>query len=379
MSMKGKIIAAVVVVAVAAGGYVTWNHFSNGDAERQVQTTTAQKRTIEQVVTATGRLEPKEFVDVGAQVSGQLDAIHVEVGDEVEQGDLLAEIDPTVLEARLDATRAQLKHQQAQMREREAQLELAEINYRRQQRLMEQNSTSEEAVESAAATARAEAARVDAIEAQMEQTESSLRADEANLNYTRIFAPMTGTVVNIQARRGQTLNASQTTPTIMTIADMSVMRVQAQVSEADVGRLTPGMPVYFTTLGNRTQRFDSNLIMVEPTPEVENNVVLYFALFDVPNPGTRLLPQMTTQVFFVVERAEDAVSLPVAAVRPRGPGQAEVQVLRNGQPETVTVRTGVSDRVHIEIVDGIREGDEVLIPRGPAGAQGGGPGGMRFR
>src|SRR5690554_5116142 len=140
MSMKGKIIAAVVVVAVAAGGYVAWNHFSSGDAERQVQTTTAQKRTIEQVVTATGRLEPKEFVDVGAQVSGQLDAIHVQVGDEVEQGDLLAEIDPTVLEARLDATRAQLKHQQAQLREREAQLELAEINYRRQQRLMEQNS-----------------------------------------------------------------------------------------------------------------------------------------------------------------------------------------------------------------------------------------------
>ena len=286
-------------------------------------------------------------------------------------GTLLAEIDATVLEARLDGVRAQLRFQQAQLRERQASLDLALINLNRQQRLLADNATSEELVQSAEATARAESARLDAVQAQIEQTESSLRADEANLNYTRIFAPMSGTVTSIVARRGQTLNAAQTTPTILTIADLSVMRVEAQVSEADISRLRDEMPVYFTTLGNRGQRWYSALELIEPTPRVENNVVLYNALFDVPNEDGRLLPQMTTQVFFVVASAEQVLSVPAGAVRPTGRGQGSVQVLRNGVAETVNVQIGISDRVYIEIKSGLNAGDEVIIP-----AQQAMPGGM---
>lgn len=367
------VVASIVAVAVA------WWLWPKDDGEPKFSTSRAEIRNVEVVVTATGRLQPLAFVDVGAQVSGQLERIHVQIGDSVEEEQLLAEIDATVLEARLDAARAQLLFQKGQLREREANRDLANINLSRQQSLLAQRATSEESVQSAEATARAENARIDQIQAQIEQTQSSLRADEANLNYTRIFAPMSGTVVSMPARRGQTLNAAQTTPTIMTIADLSVMRVEAQVSEADISRLRNGMPVYFTTLGNRGQRWYSQLELIEPTPRIENNVVLYNALFNVPNPERRLLPQMTTQVFFVVESVENVLAIPFAAVRPSGRGQGTVQVLRaNGQTDTVTVRTGITDRVHIEIRDGLQVGDEVVIPRQQAGGPGG-PGGRGMR
>lgn len=371
MKKKGRSWLWIVIIVVVAGAAAAWWFWPEDDGQQRLNTSKVEVRDIEVVVTATGSLQPLDFVDVGAQVSGQLEQLHVEVGDFVEAGNLLAEIDATVLEARLDGVRAQLRFQQAQLRERQASLDLALINLNRQQRLLADNATSEELVQSAEATARAEAARLDAVQAQIEQTESSLRADEANLNYTRIFAPMSGTVTSIAARRGQTLNAAQTTPTILTIADLSVMRVEAQVSEADISRLRDEMPVYFTTLGNRGQRWYSTLELIEPTPQVENNVVLYNALFDVPNEDGRLLPQMTTQVFFVVASAEQVLSVPAGAVRPTGRGQGTVQVLRNGVTETVNVQIGISDRVYIEIKSGLNAGDEVIIP-----AQQAMPGGM---
>ncbi|MFU8784926.1 efflux RND transporter periplasmic adaptor subunit [Aliidiomarina sp.] len=369
---RGWLWAVAIIVVIAA--VATWLIWPKDNGEQRINTAKAEVRNIEVVVTATGRLQPLDFVDVGAQVSGQLEVLHVEVGDTVERDQVLAEIDATVLEARLDGVRAQLRFQQAQKREREATLDLANINLARQEKLFVDRATSEELVQSAAATARAEEARRDAVQAQIEQTESSLRADEANLNYTRIFAPMPGTVTNIVARRGQTLNAAQTTPTIMTIADLSTMRVEAQVSEADVSRLRDGMDVYFTTLGNRGHRWYSKLDIIEPTPSIENNVVLYNALFEIPNPDGVLLPQMTTQVFFVVDSAESVVSVPASAVRPAGRGQFEVQVMRNGRPEAVRVEVGISDRVHTEIKSGISAGDEVVIPT-QAGMP---PGGMRM-
>lgn len=374
--MKKWIFGVLGLVAVAA--VVTWVLLPKADKNGSQQATAkVEVRTIELLVTATGSIEPRDYVDVGAQVSGQLEALHVDVGDTVEAGQLLAEIDATVLTARLDGVRAQLKYQQAQLAERYAMRDQAVLNLRRQQRLREDKATSEEALEAAEAQSKAEAARVDAIKAQIEQTESSLRADEANLNYTRIFAPMSGTVVSMVARRGQTLNAAQTTPTILTIANLSVMRVQAQVSEADISRLSSGTEVYFTTLGSRGERWYSALDLIEPTPKVENNVVLYNALFDVENEKGRLLPQMTTQVFFVVNKAENVLTVPAAAISPRGANRAEVKVRRNGTIETVLVEIGLSDRVHVEVKSGLVEGDVVLLGGSQPARPNGAPSGMR--
>lgn len=353
------IVIMLIVLGVATWAYV---HFSSDDGRSQVNTARAEVRDVEVLVTATGRLQPRDFVDVGAQVSGQLERLHVEVGDSVEEGQLLAEIDPTLLESQVESNQAQLRNQQAVLREREAQFELSRLNYNRQERLQSSNLTSEELVETARASMQQAQAQVDSIRAQIEQTQSSLRAAEANLNYTRIFAPMSGTVVSIAARRGQTLNAAQTTPTILTIADLSEMTVEAQVSEADIGRLEIGMPVYFTTMGNRTQRWYGELRLIEPTPQVENNVVLFNALFEVPNEERRLMTQMTTNVFFVTDAARDAVTVPASAVQRDREG-SYVEVLRSDNSrQQVRVSTGLSDRVNVEIQDGLSEGDNVVIP-----------------
>ncbi|MDN6320338.1 MAG: efflux RND transporter periplasmic adaptor subunit [Marinobacter sp.] len=356
------LLIVVLVTAVAVGG---WWFQRDRQPDQNLLTVAVQRGDLEDLVTATGVLQPRDYVDVGAQVSGQLEVLHVRIGDDVKEGDLLAEIDPTLYVARVDATRAQLRNQRAQLMERKAQLTLAELQYRRQQNLLREEATSREAAQTAEATLQSARAQIEAINAQIEQTESSLRAEEANLEYARIYAPMDGTVVSIEARQGQTLNVNQQAPVLMRIADLSAMTVEAQVSEADIGKLTPDMPVYFTTLGSQQRRWESRLDRLEPTPVVENNVVLYNAVFEVPNPEGRLMTQMTAQVFFVNAEARGALLVPVTALSGRGSG-ATVQVLgSNGQPEQRGVTVGVTNRVQAEIVDGLKEGDRVVSsPRG---------------
>lgn len=366
---KAVLVSALVLITLAA--FQFWPSGSNDEALASVE---VRRGNIEALVTATGVLQPRTYVDVGAQVSGQLETLHVQVGDEVKQGDLLAEIDPTVYLARVDGTRAQLRNQQAQLKDRKAQLTLAEIQLQRQKNLFAEDATTREALQSAEASLRSAEAQIEALSAQIEQTQSTLRAEEANLEYAKIYAPMDGTIVTIDARQGQTLNASQTTPILMRIADLDTMSVQAQVSEADIGQLEAGMPVYFTTLGNQGRRWEGELSRIEPTPLVENNVVLYYALFDVPNPGGRLLPQMTAQVFFVAGAADDALIVPVSALRYGERPQRNAEAASgNGRPATVSVvrpgaepalrevRIGVTDRVHAEILSGLSEGERVLL------------------
>ncbi|WP_151669957.1 efflux RND transporter periplasmic adaptor subunit [Nitrincola schmidtii] len=356
---------AIIVLASAAGAYYVYVYSVTDD---EVSYVTVSKGSIENIVTATGRLQPRNFVDVGAQVSGQLIEILVDVGDQVEEGQLLAEIDSTVYRANVDGTRAQLRNLEAQMQDRKAQLELAQIQLRRQRQLVSNRMTSEESLQIAEASQRSAEAQVQALAAQIDQTSSTLRAEEARLNYSQIFAPMSGTVVNIVARQGQTINATQQAPTIMQIADLSVMTVQAQVSEADVSRLSTGMEAYFTTLGNQSRRWSGQLRRIEPTPQVENNVVLFNALFDVDNHQMALLPQMTAQVFFIVDKVDDVLMLPVNAISGssnRQAGVAKVKLLLpDGSIEEREVITGLSNRVQIEIKEGLSLEDQVVTPQG---------------
>ena len=379
----------LLLLAAAAAATATWfawpQLFGERDPLAQYQFASVQRGTVEDVVTATGTLQPRNYVDVGAQVSGQLEKIHVEVGTEVSEGELLAEIDPTVYLARVDASRAQLRNLRAQLKDREAQLTLARIQLRRQQALMAEDATTKESLQTAEASAKSAEAQLEALRAQIEQIESTLRADEANLQYARILSPMTGTVVSITARQGQTLNTNQQAPVVMRIADLSTMTVQTQVSEADVSRLKLGMEAYFTTLGGAGKRWHGTLEKIEPTPTVTNNVVLYNALFDVPNPDGRLMTQMTAQVFFIVAQAKDALLVPMgalsqAAPRPpqtsaagRGAGQGRgagasgipakgsVRVVgERGVLEDRAVEIGVTNRVQAQVLSGLQEGERVV-------------------
>ena len=338
----GRLALVVAACAlVAAGGYYAWQTWFDDDAENvDVVTAVAQRGNLEDTVTATGTLQPKEFVDVGTQVSGQLKRLLVDVGAVVKAGQLLAEIDPSVYQSKVDADRAQLLNQGAQLADKQAQLMLAEQQLKRQQNLMRENATSADALQVAEAARQSGVAQVNSIKAQIQQTQSTLRGDEANLGYTKIYAPIAGTVVSQAAKQGQTLNANQQAPIVMRIADLSTMTVQAQVSEADVPKLRVGMDVYFTTLGGDNRRFYGKLRQIPPTPTIVNNVVLYDALFDVPNPNQALMTQMTAQVFFVVASAKDAVLVPLAALRPAGRGDGTRRGSRGAKQGNAVERKG---------------------------------------
>jgi macrolide-specific efflux system membrane fusion protein len=398
-------LIALVVAACAllgAGSYYAWQTWFSEDRDSvALVTAVATRGNLEDTVTATGTLQPKDFVDVGTQVSGQVKKLLVDIGSIVKKGQLLAEIDPSVYQAKVDGDRAQLLNQRAQLAEKQAQLVLAQLQSRRQKNLDRENATTADAVQSAEAGEQSAAAQVKAIMAQIQQTESTLRGDEANLGYTKIYAPIAGTVVSQAAKLGQTLNANQQAPIVMRIADLSTMTVQAQVSEADVPKLRVGMDVYFTTLGGDNRRHYGKLRQIPPTPTVVNNVVLYDALFDVENPRQALMTQMTAQVFFVAASTKDAVLVPVAALRalpraereggskralrstgerkagagsdPRGQfanGAARVSVVRaDGKAVDRDVKVGVVNRVSAEILSGLEPGEKVVIgTKAPAGA-----------
>lgn len=330
------------------------------DTAARPPTVTATLGSVEKVVTAQGRLQPRSFVDVGAQVSGQLKALHVDIGDRVEKGDLLAEIDASMQQARLAAQLAQRDAQRARLVEAQSRLSLAQVQHQRQKNLRAADATSEEELQIAEASLRSAEASVQVLSAQIRETESNIQESEASLSYTRIYAPMDGMVINLAAREGQTLNANQTAPVLLRIANLATMTVEAEVSEADVMRLRAGMPVYFTPLGAPGKKWHATLRQVLPTPRVQNNVVLYTALFDVDNPDGRLMNNMTAQVFFVEGQANDVVTIPRTSLVREG-DTARVQVMSNGRPEWRTVKVGLSDRLRAEIRDGLQAGEPVVI------------------
>lgn len=376
------IAVAAAVLGAAAVAY--WQLSSPGTGAASVQTATVQRGDVLDTVSALGNLQPREYVDLGAQVSGQLKTIHVEIGQEVKKGDLLAEIDPVVLNAKVEAGRASLASQKAQLLDKEAQRDLANQTLERQRKLVASRSVSETTFESAEAAARSAEAQVEMLKAQIAQTESTLKGDEATLGYTKIYAPMSGTVVSIDVREGQTLNTNQSAPIMMRVADLSRMTVWTQVAEADVPKLKLGMKAEFTTLGSGKRRWEGTLRQILPTPEIVNNVVLYTALFDVDNASGELMTQMSAQVFFVVAEARDVLTLPTAALRESRPGSedysAEVKTAFGTEERSVEV--GVRTRVIAEVKSGLKEGDVVVLPAASEAQAGGGrsgPPGMGLR
>lgn len=363
---KGRLWLAALLLLLAAVGGWSWRQFS-AEADTPSYLTAAVKREdLEQSVSALGNLQPRDYVDVGAQVSGQLKVLNVNVGDRVKAGDLLAEIDPVVFQARVDAGKAQLASLAAQKQERQARLALAELQLTRQRNLRKANATSDDLLEQADAEVRINQAQIASLQAQIDQIQSTLKADQANLGYARIYAPMSGTVVSITARRGQTLNANQSAPIILRIADLAVMTVWTQVSEADVSKLVLGQEAYFTTLGSPDRRYVGTLKQVMPTPDVVNNVVLYNALFDVPNSRASLMTQMTAQVFFVVAKAQDVLTVPASALLDDRGGRGTAVLVRrpDGSVERQRISIGVATRTRVEVREGLVEGDVVVIGAG---------------
>ncbi len=358
-----------MLAALAGAGYYGWRAYAPAETTTAIIAQPVTRGDIENAVTAVGTLEAVKSVDAGAQVSGQLKTLHVAIGDAVKKDQLLAEMDPATIENRIEINRAELANLQAQLQSKTAQLALKEANLARQRNLVAGNAAAKQALDQAVADLAAAKADVEATDAQIRKQQATLAGDEVDLGYTKIYAPMAGTVVANAVKEGQTVNAVQSAPTIVTIADLSTMTVRAEVSEADVGRLKVGMEAYFTLLGQPGKRFTGKLRQIEPSPTVENNVVLYNALFDVPNPEGELMMSMSAQVFFVQAAARDVLLVPTGAVSVKRDGSgAEVTVVTaSGASETRKVETGIRNRVSVEIKSGLEEGDQVVVTAGSAG------------
>ncbi|MFV3292144.1 efflux RND transporter periplasmic adaptor subunit [Pseudomonas sp. NY11955] len=361
------------------GSLLAWKALPYG--AQPLSTVTVTRADIESSVTALGTLQPRRYVDVGAQASGQIHKLHVEVGDTVRKGQLLVEIDPSTQQARLDAGRFSIDNLKAQLAEQRAQYLLAQQQLKRQRDLAAAGATRDEDVQTAAAQLKVTQARIDMFLAQIRQAQASLRSDEAELGYTRIYAPMDGTVVAVDAREGQTLNAQQQTPLILRIAKLSPMTVWAQVSEADIGKVKPGMTAYFTTLAGGKRRWTSTVRQVLPIPpkpleqasqgggspaSVSNGstgsqVVQYSVLLDVDNPDGALMAEMTTQVFFVAGSASQVLTVPLAALDDANGLRLARVLTGDGKVEQRQVRTGLSDRLRVQVLDGLNEGERLVI------------------
>lgn len=317
------IMAAVIAIVLIAAG---WYFLKPKEQQPQYITAEVTQGDIESSVLATGILEATKMVSVGAQVSGQVRQMYVELGDQVKQGQLIARIDSVRQENDLKTAEASIKNQMAQLAVRQANLAKVEAEYNRQKAMYAQDATSRSELESAFASYKTAQADITAINAQIEQSRLTLATAKEDLGYTQIVAPMDGTIVAIVTEEGQTVNANQSAPTIVKLAKLDTMTIKAEISEADVMKVEEGQTVYFTTLGNNEKKIYAKLRQVEPAPNSINtdsntsgssssSAVYYNALFDVPNEDGKLRIDMTAQVYIVLDEAKNVLTIPAAAIQ----------------------------------------------------------------
>lgn len=388
---KKRILAFLLIACIAiAAGYGIKKQFFTEPAPPPFSTARAVYGDIEHTVLANGTLEAFKLVNVGAQASGQLKTLHVAVGDEVAAGDLIAEIDSQTQQNALRNAEAALETRRAQLAAQQALLKQSELEFKRQKKMLAANASSRQDYEAAEANLGSVRAQITALNAEISQAKIAVDTAKTNLGYTRITAPMNGTIVGEIAQEGQTLNANQTAPTIVKLAQLDTLTVKTEIAEADVIRVKPGMDVYFTILGDPDTRHYAKLRTVEPAPDSvatesgnasagsssssSSSAVYYNGKFDVPNPGHKLRIAMTAQVYIILEKADDALLVPASAVRtiPGRNGEDAQSVVRvlnaDGQPERRRIKVGINNNIQAQVLEGLQPGDEVVVGSGQNGA-----------
>ena len=362
-----KILAPIVLIAA---GYWGWSIHSKSDAESAPTTAAVSRGTIEETVLATGAIEAKQLVSIGARVSGQIETLAVKLGKDVAKGDLIAQIDSQDQQNDVLQAQASLANIEAQIAAKRASLRKAQLTLERQKELAARDVVSDEEVESAISDMLVLKAELKALEAQKSNAEVTVSTAKLSLERTKITAPIAGTVVAIVAEQGQTVNAASNTPTIVKLANLDQMVVKAEISEADVVHVVPGQKVSFTILGEPDTPYSAIVREIEPAPsEIETSdtistdkAIYYNGLLDVDNPGHKLRIGMTTQVSIVLARAEGVLTVPASALS-RANGSYSVQVYDSatGTIEVRPVEIGLNDKITAEIRSGLAEGELVVL------------------
>ncbi len=357
-------LLAIVVLALAVWGWRILNA-----PLPQYQTLVVRKGDLQQSVLATGKLDALKKVDVGAQVSGQLKTLRVEIGDKVKKDQLLGVIDPEQAENQIKEVEATLMELRAQLNQARAERKLSAATLARQQQLAQRQLVSRQDLDTAATDLAVKEAQIGTIEAQVKRNQATLDTAKTNLDYTKILAPMSGEVTQITTLQGQTVIAAQQAPNILTLADLSTMLVKAQVSEADVIHLKSGQKAWFTVLGDPLTRYEGTLKDILPTPEKVNDAIFYYARFEVPNPQGILRLEMTAQVHIQLSEVKNVITIPLSALGEAiGDNRYHVRLLRTGEVKEREIVIGARNDTDVAVVKGLDEGDEVIIGEGAAGA-----------
>jgi len=380
---KTKILIILLILGV--GGYFVYDKFFNiKDEKVEFITKKAKKGSFSKKVDATGEIFATELIDVGAQVSGQIKKLYVKLGDQVKKGDMIASIDSSTQQNSIDNKEAQLAIYKAQLESAKVALNIAKTQFDRENALFAKNATSKQEFESVKNTYSANSAKIKELEAQIKQTNIELSTAKINLGYTKITAPRDGTVVSVQVEEGQTVNANQTTPTIVNIADLSHVKMKMQIAEGDITKIKVGTPVEYSILSEPTKKFQTTVSSIDPglttlsdgsygssssskssysSSSSSSSAVYYYAQSIVDNKDGILRIGMTTQNELLIANVEDAIIVPSIGIKKDENGTF-VYVLKDGKPVKTAVKTGIKDNLDTQIISGINEGDEIITSQG---------------
>lgn len=384
------IATAVVVLGLLFGGYYYYQSSSSADNKTTYLTENVSRQTLANSVIATGTVRSNNRVQVGAQVSGQLTRIHVSLGQKVKKGDLVAEIDSKTQVDALSSAQSQLTSYQAQLKAAQASLTAMQSSYDRINRLHKQKSATQDSLETAAVNLANAKSTISQLEASIKQAEISVTTAQTNLGYTKILAPIDGTVISIPVSEGQTVNANQTAPTIVQIADLSKMLIKAEISEGDITKVKAGMKVTFTTLADPNAVYHAEIVSIDPAlttltdneyseSSSDSSAVYFYANILVDNQDEQLRIGMTTQNTITIAHSDDVLSVSSMAVQKNGE-RYSVRVLNaDNQVESREVEIGISDGVNTEIRSGLQEGDKVITGEMRQGESVGNSGNVRMR
>lgn len=366
---------------------VLWGYSASRSKPNPLMTAAVRQGDIENVIAATGKMDAIERVNVGAQVSGQVKKLYIKAGDNVRKGQLIAEIDDQPQRSDLRNAQAALSVAQADLQTRQATLVRQQAQFQRLQQMIKTNAVSRQDFDTAAEAWRIAQAELTAQQARVIQAQIEVDKKQLDLGYTRIMAPIDGTVVAIVTKQGQTVNAVQSAPTIAKLAQLGTMTIKVQISEADITNIQPGQQAWFTTFANPDKRYNATLRSIELAPESvmkddalmgnsesntvssTNAAVYYNALLDVPNPDNALRISMTAQVNLLRDQAKNALLVPVQATKKASDGRTYVEIAdQNNQPEKRYITTGISDSVDIQVLSGLRLGEKVILATQQPGA-----------
>ena len=342
-------------------------------------TVTAQVRDISKKVYATGTIEGIEQVNVGAQVSGQILKLYVQTGDDVKKGQLLCEIDPKIQETALKTAKAQIAIIEAKTKSQKAQIKKLKFELDRQNQLIKTNATSRQELELAQANYVMAVSSLEELNAQKEQAQLQFDDATTNLGYTKITAPFDGTVYATVVSEGETVNANQTTPTILRLANLEKMKVSTEISEADVVNVKTGMDCSFTILGLPYRTFEGKLNRIDPAPSSyksstnnstsssssssNNSTAIYYNSDIIADNQDRTLRiDMTADVVINIADKKQVLTLPLTALRRViDDSTAQIYVLKDNLVERKNIKVGLKDDQYIEIVGGLAKDEQVVI------------------